>query len=85
MQLSVIIIGLIFGLAMFYEVAFIMLAPLVIVIAAEAKITFLKLAIPAVAAATTAHSLFSHHSRVRWRWLTPTARTWAWSTSTVFW
>ncbi|MCV5919831.1 gluconate permease, partial [Escherichia coli] len=33
-QLSVIIIGLIFGLAMFYEVAFIMLAPLVIVIAA---------------------------------------------------
>ena len=55
-QLSVIIIGLIFGLAMFYEVAFIMLAPLVIVIAAEAKIPFLKLAIPAVAAATTAHS-----------------------------
>lgn len=53
-----IIIGLIFGLAMFYEVAFIMLAPLVIVIAAEAKIPFLKLAIPAVAAATTAHSLF---------------------------
>ncbi len=52
-QLSVIIIGLIFGLAMFYEVAFIMLAPLVIVIAAEAKIPFLKLAIPAVAAATT--------------------------------
>lgn len=35
-QLSVIIIGLIFGLAMFYEVAFIMLAPLVIVIAAAA-------------------------------------------------
>ena len=30
-QISVIIIGLIFGLAMFYEVAFIMLAPLVIV------------------------------------------------------
>lgn len=57
-QVSVIIIGLIFGLAMFYEVAFIMLAPLVIVIAAEAKIPFLKLAIPAVAAATTAHSLF---------------------------
>lgn len=49
-QISVIIIGLIFGLAMFYEVAFIMLAPLVIVIAAEAKIPFLKLAIPAVAA-----------------------------------
>ena len=81
-QLSVIIIGLIFGLAMFYEVAFIMLAPLVIVIAAEAKIPFLKLAIPAVAAATT---LCSRRSLVRSRWLTPTALTWVWSTSTVFW
>lgn len=79
-----IIIGLIFGPAMFYEVAFIMLAPLVIVIAAEAKIPFLKLAIPAVAAATTAHSLFPPQP-ARWRWLMPTALTWAWSTSTVFW
>ena len=57
-EAAVIIIGLIFGLAMFYEVAFIILAPLVIAIAIEAKIPFLKLAIPAVAAATTAHSLF---------------------------
>ncbi|WP_016586470.1 SLC13 family permease, partial [Yersinia pestis] len=57
-EAAVIIIGLIFGLAMFYEVAFIILAPLVIAIAVEAKIPFLKLAIPAVAAATTAHSLF---------------------------
>ncbi len=57
-QVAVIIIGMIFGLAMFYEVAFIILAPLVIAIAVEAKIPFLKLAIPAVAAATTAHSLF---------------------------
>jgi high-affinity gluconate transporter len=57
-QVAMIIIGLIFGLAMFYEVAFIILAPLVVTIAVEAKILFLKLAIPAVAAATTAHSLF---------------------------
>jgi high-affinity gluconate transporter len=57
-EAAVISIGLIFGLAMFYEVAFIILAPLVVTIAAEAKIPFLKLAIPAVAAATTAHSLF---------------------------
>jgi high-affinity gluconate transporter len=57
-EAAVIIIGLIFGLAMFYEVAFIILAPLVVTIAVEAKIPFLKLAIPAVAAATTAHSLF---------------------------
>jgi high-affinity gluconate transporter len=57
-EAAVISIGLIFGLAMFYEVAFIILAPLVVTIAVEAKIPFLKLAIPAVAAATTAHSLF---------------------------
>lgn len=66
-QLSVIIIGLIFGLAMFYEVAFIMLAPLVIVIAAEAKIPFLKLAIPAVTLPLP-HIHCSHRSRVLWRW-----------------
>lgn len=83
-QLSVIIIGLIFGPAMFYEVAFIMLAPLVIVIAAEAKIRssswrFLPLPPP------PPPTRCSHRSRVRWRWLTPTVRTWAWFTSTVFW
>jgi high-affinity gluconate transporter len=57
-KLAIIIMGLIFGLAMFYEAAFIILAPLVIALAKEAKIPFLKLAIPGVAAATTAHSLF---------------------------
>ena len=57
-KLAIIIMGLIFGLAMFYEAAFIILAPLVIALAYEAKIPFLKLAIPGVAAATTAHSLF---------------------------
>ena len=77
-QLSVIIIGLIFGLAMFYEVAFIMLAPLVIVIAAEAKIPFLKLAIPAVAAATTAHSLFPPQPG-------PVALVWGWFISMAYW
>lgn len=83
-QLSVIIIGLIFGLAMFYEVAFIMLAPLVIVIAAEARSRssswrFLRLPPPP----PLTHC--SHRSRVRSRWLTPTALTWAWFTSTVSW
>lgn len=57
-QWAILIIGLIFGLAMFYEVAFLILAPLVISIAIEAKIPFLKLGITMVAAATTAHSLF---------------------------
>lgn len=55
---AVIIIGLVFGLAMFYEVAFIMIAPLVISIAKEACVPWLGLAIPAVAATTVAHSIF---------------------------
>ncbi len=65
--LSVIIIGLIFGLAMFYEVAFIMLAPLVIVIAASVFVPETgdpgrssNLPLP--------HIHCSHRSRVRWRW-----------------
>lgn len=57
-QWAILVIGLIFGLAMFYEVAFLILAPLIISIAREAKIPFLKLGITMVAAATTAHSLF---------------------------
>lgn len=57
-KLAMVIAGTVFGLAMFYEVAFIILAPLVVAVAVEAKIPFLKIAIPAVAATTTAHSLF---------------------------
>lgn len=55
---ALIITGAVFGIAVFYEVAFIILAPLVISIAKEAKIPFLRLAITAVAAATMSHSLF---------------------------
>ena len=57
-KFAMVIVGAVFGLAIFYEVAFIILAPLLISVAIEAKIPFLKLAIPAVAAATTTHSLF---------------------------
>lgn len=57
-KLAMVIAGTVFGLAMFYEVAFIILAPLIIAVAVEAKIPFMKIAIPAVAATTTAHSLF---------------------------
>lgn len=57
-KVAMVIVGLVFGLAMFYEVAFIILAPLVIAVAVEAKVPFLRIAIPAVAATTTAHSLF---------------------------
>jgi len=55
---AIIIVGMIFGISVFYEVAFIILAPLVISIAVEAKIPFLRLGITMVAAATMAHSIF---------------------------
>lgn len=87
-EFAVIIIGLIFGLAMFYEVAFIILAPLIIAIAVEAKIPFLKLAIPAVAAATTAHSLFPPQPGPvadQLHWLVRMVLIWAWFISMAFW
>lgn len=58
LQWGILAVGLIFGLSMFYEVAFMILAPLIISIAKEAKVSFMKLEITMVAAATTAHSLF---------------------------
>ena len=57
-QWAIMLIGAIFGISMFYEVAFIILAPLVISIAIEAKVPYLKLGMAMVAAATTCHSLF---------------------------
>ncbi len=57
-QWAIMLVGAIFGFAMFYEVAFLVLAPLVISVAAEAKVPYMRLAIGGVAAATTAHSLF---------------------------
>ena len=55
---ALIIIGAVFGISVFYEVAFMILAPLVISIAVEAKMPFMKLAITMVAATTLSHSLF---------------------------
>lgn len=55
---AILIVGSIFGISVFYEVAFIILAPLVISIAVEAKIPYLRLGITMVAAATMAHSIF---------------------------
>lgn len=45
------------GVAMFFEVGFVIMMPLVIGIAKEAKIPFMALVIPAVAALAQAHSL----------------------------
>src|SRR5699024_11617230 len=55
---ALIIIGVVFGISVFYEVAFMILAPLVISIAIEAKIPFMKLAITMVSATTLSYSLF---------------------------
>lgn len=57
-KIAMVLTGSIFGIAMFYEVAFIMLAPLVVAVSRRAGISFMKVAIPAVAATTTTHSLF---------------------------
>lgn len=83
-EVAVIIIGLIFGLAMFYEVAFIILAPLIIAIAVEAKIPFLKLAIRRLLRRPLLTPC-SHLSQGQLHWSALTAQTWAWSTSTGFW
>ncbi|MFQ3905394.1 hypothetical protein ABLV94_06715 [Staphylococcus sp. Mo2-7] len=45
---ALIIVGAVFGISVFYEVAFMILAPLVISIAVEAKTPFMKLAITMV-------------------------------------
>lgn len=55
---ALLIIGTIFGMAMFYEVAFLITIPLVISIAKEAKIPYMKLVLPTVAGATMGHSIF---------------------------
>ncbi|MGI2329217.1 gluconate:H+ symporter [Planococcus sp. YIM B11945] len=55
---AILIVGGIFGISVFYEVAFIILAPLVISIAIEARVSYMRLGITMVAAATMAHSLF---------------------------
>ncbi|MDR2465498.1 MAG: gluconate:H+ symporter [Streptococcaceae bacterium] len=51
-------IGMIFGIAMFYEVAFLISVPLIVSIAKKANIPYMKLVIPTVIGATVGHSLF---------------------------
>ncbi|QIA52116.1 gluconate permease [Pantoea agglomerans] len=51
-------IGVISGIAMFYEVAFLIAMPLVMNIAKKADIPYMKLVIPTVVGATMGHSLF---------------------------
>lgn len=58
LSFGLIFIGIIFGMAMFYEVAFLMAVPLVLSIAKKAKIPYMYLVIPIVAGATMGHSIF---------------------------
>jgi len=51
-------IGVVFGIAMFYEVAFLIAMPLVLNIAKKANIPWMKLVVPTVVGATMGHSLF---------------------------
>ena len=56
---AILIVGTIFGISVFYEVAFIILSTTCYFsIAVEAKIPYLRLGITMVAAATMAHSIF---------------------------
>jgi high-affinity gluconate transporter len=58
LQFALLIVGTLFGMAMFYEVAFLITAPLVISIAKKANIPYMKLIVPLVAGATMGHSIF---------------------------
>lgn len=54
---GLLIVGTIFGISMFFEVAFMIVVPLVVSIAKEAKIPYMMLIIPVLAAVAQAHSL----------------------------
>ena len=58
LPLGLMFIGVIFGIAMFYEVAFLISVPLVLSIAKQAKIPYMKLVVPIVVGCTMGHSLF---------------------------
>lgn len=55
---GVLAVGVVFGISMFFEVAFMVVVPLVISIAREAKIPYMFLIIPVLAAVAQAHSIF---------------------------
>jgi gluconate transporter len=58
LSVGLMFIGVVFGIAMFYEVAFLIAMPLVMNIAKKANIPYIKLVIPTVVGATMGHSLF---------------------------
>ncbi|AWC30243.1 gluconate:H+ symporter [Bacillus cytotoxicus] len=58
LAVGLLVIGVIFGIAMFYEVAFLIAVPLILNIAKKANIPYMRLIIPTVVGATMGHSLF---------------------------
>lgn len=58
---AVCLTGFIVGIALFYEIGFVLLIPLVFTIAAEAKIPLLKVGIPMAAALSATHGFLPPH------------------------
>ena len=58
LPVGLLFIGTIFGIAMFYEVAFLISVSLVLSIAKKAKVPYMRLVIPIVTGCTMGHSLF---------------------------
>lgn len=67
LPVALLIIGVIFGMSMFYEVAFLIVTPLVISIAKEADIPYMRLIIPLFLVHDGPFS-FSAACLVLWRW-----------------
>ncbi|MBP2032267.1 gluconate transporter [Clostridium algifaecis] len=60
-QWAVVITGFVVGIAMFYEVGFVLLIPLVFTIAAEADIPLLYIGVPMAAALSVTHGFLPPH------------------------
>jgi Gnt-I system high-affinity gluconate transporter len=60
-QIAILIASLIIGITMFYEVAFVLIIPLVFVITRQTKLNLLWVALPMSIALSTAHSFLPPH------------------------
>ena len=58
---AVCLTGFVVGLALFYEIGFVLLIPLVFTIAAEAKVNLLEVGIPMAASLSSAHAFLPPH------------------------
>ena len=58
---AVCLTGFVVGIALFYEIGFVLLIPLVFTIAAEAKVNLLEVGIPMAASLSVAHGFLPPH------------------------